>query len=233
MCPSQENATKLCLFKHFRNLTARAKLQNSPKQCQKNFEGDHASVQTTVLGGELAAMPTFHDLSTVKWGATRARAPLLCIASTELFSSVLSPFAMPLQHPNTGKQADLVGLGPYPIFRFFHSVFSTLGLRIPHLPFWGGRISEEIVPQHRVYLPTPRPLPNPKPLTQNSQTQWNMQPCKLIVAAGFSKLSINVDTDVCVCVCFSTEAKGRSGQRTEALGATQHAGQAWTAIKRF
>ena len=48
----------------------RAELQNIPKQWQRNFQGDHASVQTTVLGGEKAAMPTFDALSAVKWGAT-------------------------------------------------------------------------------------------------------------------------------------------------------------------
>ena len=42
--------------------------------------------------------------------------------------------------------------------------------------------------------------------------------------------AINADTDV---LCVSTEAKGRSSQRTEALRATQHAGQAWMAIKGF
>ena len=58
-------------FEPFRTLTARAQLQ-----WPNNFEGDHASVQTTVFRA-------------VEWGAARARAPPLCIVSA-LFPPIFS-----------------------------------------------------------------------------------------------------------------------------------------------
>ena len=111
------------------------------------------------------------------------------------------------------------------VFSFFFSDFRIFR-------FLGGRVSEETVPpQHRVYFPIPCPFPNPKathPKQPNAVEDATMQVncCWWLPP----KLSINADTDV---LCVSTEAKGCSSQSTEALGATQHAGQAWTAIKGF
>ena len=90
----------------------------------------------------------------------------------------------PFQHPNTKKQADLVVLGPFPNFPFFFRSVSFpcfRGFRISAFSFFvGGRVSEETVPQPSVRSPTLRLLPNPKPLTQNSQTQWKMQQVPLL-----------------------------------------------------
>ena len=82
-------------------------------------------------------MPTFHALSALKWGASRARAPPLRIVSA-LFpqSSFFHLRRVLLQCPSSTqtleKQADLVGLALFRIFRifrFFRSFF-------PFFPFF-------------------------------------------------------------------------------------------------
>ena len=171
----------------------------------------------------------------MKWGASRA--PAAPPHSFRIVSAILLHLRRVLsQCPSSTqtleKQSDLVGLGPSPNFPFFPFFLCTFR-------FWGRRVSEETVPQHSVCgcvcvcvfsCPSSRPkLKATHPKRPNAQ--WKMQSCKLIVAVGSPpKLSINAEADV---LCVSTEATGRSGQRTEALRATPHAGQAWTAIKGF
>ena len=159
------------------------------------------------------------------------------VSAKFMFSAPPSPFAMPLQHPNTGKTSRLGGFGPF--FRI--SVFSFFSFRFSLFPissfrFFGGLVSEETVPQHSVCVCVcvsyPSSPPKPKAThPKRPNAEWKMQPCKLIVAVGSPrKLSINADTDV---LCVSTEATRRGSQRTEALRAIQSAGQAWTAVKGF
>ena len=114
-----------------------------------------------MFGGEKAAMPTFRELSAVKWGATRARAPPLHIVSA-LVPQILNPppnsFEMPLQHPDTGKTNKFGGFGPssFRIFHFFpFCPFFLFYIRI--FRFLAGRSSEETVPQHKVYFSFPIP----------------------------------------------------------------------------
>ena len=139
------------------------------------------------------------------------------------FSSAPSPFRNAFQHPNTEKQTDLVGLGPFPNFRFFsfhfppffRSVFSG-GSDL----FGVGAFPRKPSPEHSVCFPTPRPLPNPKPLTQNSQTRVENATMQVNCCCWLpTKLSVNANTDA---LCVSTEATERNGQRTEALRACTH-----------
>ena len=140
---------------------------------------------------------------------------------------------MLLKHPNTGKTNRFGGFGPFfRVFRIFRSFAVFPFFRISAFSvFWGGRVSEETVPQHSVCFHAPRPLPNLKPLTLTAKRTVENTTMQVNRCCWFTpKPSINADTDV---LCVSTEATGRSGQRTEALRATQHASQAWTAIKGF
>ena len=142
-------------------------------------------------------MPIVHELSAVKWAATRARAPPLCVVSA-LFPlnsffrlrGVLSE--CPSSTQTLEKQADF--FGPFPNFpKFsnfqnfsFFSFFSFFpfrffrffgGFEFPHFPFFGvGAFPRKPSPSPGFIFLPPRPLSNLKPLTQNGQTQWKMQP---------------------------------------------------------
>ena len=149
---------------------------------------------------------------------------------------------MPFQHPIHWKNKRIWWFwAPFRIFRifrfflfsvFFRSIFSVFSgvLNFRIFRFLGGRVSEETVPQPRVYFPTPVPSQtqshSPKTAKRSGKCNHAINCCCWFPP----KLSINADTDV---LCVSAEAKGRRGQRTEALRATQHAGQAWTAMKGF
>ena len=187
-------------------------------------------------------MPTFHALSAVKWGATRARAPpplhsFRIVAAG--FPPTPSPYAMPFQQPNPGKANVFGGCSAFfsEFSEVFFSFFSVLffvffwGFEILHFPFfWVGAFPNPS-PQHKVYFPTLAPPPKPKathPKQSNAVENATMQ---VNCCCWFpSLICISADTDV---LCVSTEAKGRSGKRTEALRATQHAGQAWMATNFF
>ena len=75
------------------------------------------------------------------------------------------------------------------------------------------------------FLPLP-PLPDPKSAKEAATRTGKHKHARLfLLLAPPPKLSINADTDV---LCVSKDVKGCSGQRMEALRATQHAEQAWT-----
>ena len=189
-----------------------------------------------------ATMPIFHVLSAVKWGATRTRARPLCIVSAlflqNLFSSRLSLFAMPRQHPNIGKTNRFGGFGflseffdiPFR-FSFFLGI-SNFRISV----FLVGAFPRKASPSTGfIVLPSSPPKPKathpkqPPNAVENATMQVVNANMQVNCCCWFpSKLSINADTNV---LCVSMAAKGRGGQKTEALRATQHAGQAWRAIK--
>ena len=96
-------------------------------------------------------------------------------------------------------------------------------LSVFSIPNLGWRVSEETV--HPSSVPKPKAT-HPKQPNAMENATMQVGCCWLL-----SKIAINADIDV---LCFSTEAKGRSGQRTEAaLRAIQHARQPKTAMKGF
>ena len=146
---------------------------------------------------------------------------------------------MPLQHSNTGETSRFGGFGPLSEFPVLCvPLFPVLnrGFQMSSFSVFGWTRFRRKPPPSKVFFLTPRPFPNPKPLTQNSQRSGKCNHASYLLLLVRPNLSINADTDV---LCVSTEAKGCSSQRTEALRATQHemtatqhAEQEWTAIRR-
>ena len=102
------------------------------------------------------------------------------------------------------KQTTLVwALSKFSVFaRFF------CGLEFSHFPLFGWACFRGNGPPARGLFPPPRPLPNQKPLTQNSQTQWKTQPCKLVIAAGSPQAFYQ-----CRCICVVRQYRGQGMQR--------------------
>ena len=152
--------TKLCWVevaeglkkKQFWSLTARAKLENSLKQRQRDFEGDHA---------------IFHELSAIKLGANRSSTTPPLVSADFFFAP--SAFAMPLPAPKEWKNKQvLVVWAPFRIFHFLPSLFFLGSFEFQLFPLLGvGAFPRKLSPSTGfIYVP---PLSSQtQSLTQNS-----------------------------------------------------------------
>ena len=152
--------------------------------------------------------------------------------------------AMPLQHPNIGKtnwfageNVDFFPVFPFFLFFLFSRFFLLAFFWISAFSFfWVGAFPRKVSPSTGfVFLPlVPSKTQSHSPKTAKRNGKWNhaSQLCRVVHPQAFHQCRHRSEMcGVSARMPKDAAAKRRSGQRTEALRATQHSRQAWTAIQ--